>query len=335
MQKNLEVSMRDRDIEGAPIFNSARIMDGYIDREPITVEVTIFNRTWELLFRKTMNFINKNRTSQPLFIGMAGMVFSALVSIGIIILSGQRLFLEKLVKSRTVDLQKANLTKSEFIANMSHDLRTPLNAIIGFSDIMQKELYGKFETDKYLEYSKDINNAGEYLLSLINDVLDFSAIEANKRNIDKEEIDISLIIKECLRTIAPLSEKKKNQINTNFPTDFPKLFADNRAVKQIVINVLSNAVKFTPTEGTVNIITDVDFEHIIIKVEDTGEGITKENISKILEPFARVENNPHLPQEGTGLGLSIVQSLIKLHDGKLEIDSEIGVGTIVEVYFPI
>ena len=169
---------------------------------------------------------------------------------------------------------------------------------------------------------------------MINDVLDYSAIEANKRNIDKEEIDVFHIINDCLRTISPLSEKKKIQIKIDSNPELPALFADKRSVKQIMINVLSNAVKFTPTEGNVTIKADTDLDNIIIKVSDTGEGITNDNIVKILEPFARVENNPHLPQEGTGLGLSIVQSLITLHDGKLNIESEIGVGTTVEIYFP-
>ncbi|MDG1995819.1 MAG: CHASE domain-containing protein, partial [Emcibacteraceae bacterium] len=274
---DLEVSMRDKNTQDSPIISSTRVVDGYIDRSPIGVEVTMFNRTWELLFRRTLSFINKNKTSQPLFIGMTGMIFSALISIGIIILSGQRLFLEKLVQSRTIDLHKANLTKSQFMANMSHDLRTPLNAIIGFSDIMQKELYGKHEIKKYLEYSKDINHSSEYLLSLINDVLDFSAIEANKRKINKERIDIPFIINDCLRTISALSEKKQIQLDIVCNPDLPELIADKISVKQILINVLSNAVKFTPNEGNVIVDADCDRNNIIIKVSDTGEGITKDN----------------------------------------------------------
>lgn len=330
----LEISLRDKEAAGSPVFNSERIMDGYIDREPIVLEANMFNRTWELMFRRTMNFINKNRTSQPLFIGMAGMVFAALVAIGIVILSGQRLFLEKLVRSRTVDLQKANLTKTEFMANMSHDLRTPLNAIIGFSDIMQKELYGDLGSDKYREYSKDINTSSEYLLSLINDVLDYSAIEANKRNIEKEEIDVKEIAAECLRTIRPLSDKKSITPTLDVPEDISPLYADVRAIKQIFINLLSNSVKFTPINGTVSItVREKDNNHILTFL-DSGEGIEEKNISKILEPFARVENDPHLPQEGTGLGLSIVQSLVHLHGGSLKIDSVIKQGTTITIVIP-
>lgn len=330
----LEVSLRDKEAVGSPIFNSERIIDGYIDRDPIVLEVNMFNRTWELMFRRTMNFINKNRTSQPLFIGMAGMVFAALVAIGIVILSGQRLFLEKLVKSRTVDLQKANLTKTEFMANMSHDLRTPLNAIIGFSDIMKKELYGDLGSDKYREYSNDINSSSEYLLSLINDVLDYSAIEANKRNIEKEEIDLKELAEECLRTIRPLSDKKSIVSTLEIPDGTPSLFADVRAIKQIFINLLSNAIKFTPMNGKVSIkIQEKDGNHIIQFI-DTGEGIEEKNIARILEPFARVENDPHLPQEGTGLGLSIVQSLVHLHQGTLDIESIVDQGTTITIKIP-
>lgn len=330
----LEVSMRDKGEIGSPVFNSTRIIDGYIDREPIVVEVNMFNRTWELMFRRKLNFINKNRTSQPLFIGMAGMIFAALVAIGIVILSGQRVYLEKLVRNRTIDLQKANLTKAEFMANMSHDLRTPLNAIIGFSDIMQNQLYGKLGSAKYLEYAKDINNSSEYLLSLINDILDFSALEANKRNIEKEEVDLKSLVTECLRTINPLIDKKSIKSTIDIPENISPLLADLRAIKQILINVLSNAIKFTPIGGSIAIIVSENDNHHLIQISDTGKGIEKDNIAKILEPFARVENDPHLPQEGTGLGLSIVQSLIHLHEGTLEIESEVGEGTSVSITIP-
>lgn len=331
---HLEVSMRDKNGPDQPYFTSERVIDGYIDQNPVSVDVEIFDRTWELVFRKTQSFIDENRTSQPLFISMAGMIFVAMVSIGIMILSGQRLFLEKLVRRRTLDLQQANATKSEFMANMSHDLRTPLNAIIGFSDIMQKELYGKMCDEKYLEYTKDINQSSEYLLSLINDILDFSAIEANKRSLDFEEIYVDEILDGCVRTLQPLSQKKNIGLVVNYDDDIRPIHADMRSVKQIIINLLSNAIKFTSDGGIVIVNVSDKKDGQLITFKDTGVGIPKENIAKILEPFGRVENDPLQPQEGTGLGLSIVLALMELHNGSLEIESEVGVGTSVNVFFP-
>jgi signal transduction histidine kinase len=170
--------------------------------------------------------------------------------------------------------------------------------------------------------------------ALINDVLDYSAIEANKRNIDKEEIDLKELAKECLRTIRPLSDKKSIVSILEIPDGTLSLFADVRAIKQIFINLLSNAIKFTPMNGKVSIkIQEKDGNHIIQFI-DTGDGIEEKNIARILEPFARVENDPHLPQEGTGLGLSIVQSLVHLHQGTLDIESIVDQGTTITIKIP-
>lgn len=300
------------------------------------LEFPILNRTWIIKFARTAEFIENNKTSQPLYIGIVGMIFAALVAIGIMILSGQRLFLEKVVRQRTIDLEKANETKSQFIANMSHDLRTPLNAIIGFSNIMRNEMFGKLGSDKYREYSDDINHSSEYLLSLINDILDFSEINAGKRTIHKEETNIPTLIGECLSSMRVLSEAKKLYPVIQIDQNLPIVMADERSMKQIFINLISNAIKYTPPEGSITIEATHSSSWVWIKITDTGEGILEENIEKILDPFTRVENDPHLSQEeGTGLGLSIANSLIKLHDGELSIQSNLGVGTIVTVALPI
>ncbi|MBL4601279.1 MAG: CHASE domain-containing protein [Emcibacteraceae bacterium] len=299
-----------------------------------SVEFEILNRTWIITFTRTSLFADDNKTSQPLFIAIAGMIFAALITIGIVVLSGQRLFLEQLVLQRTIALEKANQAKSEFMANMSHDLRTPLNAIIGFSEIMSKEMYGKLGSDKYKEYSKDINHSSQYLLSLINDILDFSAIEANKRSIDKEPLNVINLIEECLRSLSPLIEEKKQITTIDFEPDFPELLADHRAMKQIFINLLSNSIKFTPSGGLIKISGKFSQNSIKITVSDTGQGIEDKNIGMILDPFTRVENHPHLSQEGTGLGLAIVNSLVKLHGGNLSIKSQLMKGTKVIVKLP-
>jgi two-component system, sensor histidine kinase len=332
---DLEISLRDTEGGALQVYNSERVIDGYRDFEPIIIEIDLINRRWELDFKKTQFFIDKNKSPQPLFIGIAGIIFSAVISIGIVILSGQRIFLDKLVKTRTKELQNANQAKSEFMAHMSHDLRTPLNAIIGFSEIMNRELYGKIGSEKYREYAKDINLSSEYLLSLINDILDYSEIEADKRDMDKEEINLSELLDKCLSTIRGLSEAKKIYPINNIEKISPNIFADERAMKQILINLLSNAIKYTHEDGEVIVDAQYTATEIWINVTDNGEGIVEENIEKILVPFTRVENDPHLTQEGTGLGLSIVHSLVKLHGGELLIKSEINIGTKVSFSLPL
>ncbi len=304
------------------------------DLATTSVEFPILNRTWVIKFIRTPAFIDGNKTSQPLFIGIAGMLFAAMVTVSIVILSGQRLYLEKLVAQRTEELEKANEAKSEFMANMSHDLRTPLNAIIGFSEIMKQEMYGKIGDKKYREYILDINESSEYLLSLINDILDFSAIDANKRAIEKEHLDPISLVRDCFRSLNPLIENKQLVTEINLNPDFPDIFADQRAMKQVFINLLSNSIKFTPDGGNITVHGQVTRNHILLIVTDTGEGIEEENIEKILDPFTRVENHPHLSQEGTGLGLAIVNALVKLHNGTVSIKSRLHEGTEVTIKIP-
>ncbi len=299
-----------------------------------TVEFPILNRTWVIKFIQPTEFIDQNKTSQPLFICMIGMIFASLVAVGIMILSGQRLFLENLVLARTNELEAANRAKSEFMANMSHDLRTPLNAIIGFSDIMKNEMFGKLGSPKYNEYVTDISKSSEYLLSLINDILDFSAIEANKRQIEMEDLDLCPLLDQCIRSLKPLSDAKSITLVHTVAENFPPLHADARAIKQIFINLISNAIKFTTDGGEITITGKHTDGFTYLNVTDTGEGIAEKNIEKILDPFTRVENHPHISQEGTGLGLAIVNSLIKLHGGEFAITSELYVGTTVTVKIP-
>lgn len=299
-----------------------------------TIEFPIINRTWVIEFIQTPEFIENNKTSQPLFIGITGLIFAALATVGIVILSGQPIVLEKVVYQRTYELEQANKAKSEFMANMSHDLRTPLNAIIGFSEIMCREIHGKHGNDKYLEYSRDINTSSEYLLSLINDILDLSAIDANKRSIEKEELNINMLVADCIRTLKPLIDEKNQDVIINIPDEFDLLYADERSVKQILINLISNAIKFTPNGGTITVECGSTKKSNVLIVKDTGEGIAKSNLTHILDPFARADSHPHISREGTGLGLTIVNSLVKLHGGSLSIKSELGKGTKVTIKFP-
>ncbi len=331
---HMEVRLRDTNAPDAPRFTSAIVYDGYGDPNPVRRDVTLFDRTFEMEFLNTMPFITANASEQPMLIGIVGQVVASFMTIGIIMLSGQRIYLEKLVVKRTQELENANRTKSKFMANMSHDLRTPLNAIIGFSEIMKQQIHGKHSSDKYREYSEDINQSSSYLLSLINDILDLSALDAGKRELVKQEVELKPLLDECMRILDPLLREKGHNTTIKIAEDFESVFADARSMKQILINLLSNAIKFTPSGGEIKIRSYLDNDKKVISIKDNGEGIAKKDIKKMLNPFSRAQNHPHLSQEGTGLGLSIVNSLVELHDGSLVINSSKGKGTNVKIVMP-
>ncbi|MCG6113612.1 MAG: ATP-binding protein [Mesorhizobium sp.] len=229
--------------------------------------------------------------------------------------------------------EAANQAKSEFLANMSHELRTPLNAIIGFSELMQQQLFGALGP-KYAEYTRDIHGSGTYLLGVINDILDMSKIEAGQFSIDRESIDLCPLIRETVRVVALQAAEKSITVETKIP-DSMRLFADRRAIKQIVINLLSNAVKFTGEGGRVSLRARKVSGAIVLSIEDTGCGIPKEALKKLGRPFEQVQNQFSKNHTGSGLGLAISRSLAQLHGGALKIRSTENVGTIVSVRVPI
>jgi two-component system cell cycle sensor histidine kinase PleC len=229
--------------------------------------------------------------------------------------------------------EAANRTKSEFLANMSHELRTPLNAIIGFSEVMESGLFGPIGSTKYLEYARDINQSGQYLLDVINDILDMSKIEAGRIMLDIEECRIAAIFQESLRIVAPRAAEDDIEITTDVACD-PVIQGDKRALKQVMLNLLTNAVKFTPRGGSVAVALTANDRHVQVTIADTGIGIPAQDIEKLGEPFAQVENQFTKTRSGSGLGLAISRSLVELHGGLLTIDSEEGVGTTVQVTLP-
>lgn len=295
----------------------------------------IFNRNWEIRALFGPTFKSKHFSAEPLYTGIGGIIIASLVAFGVVILSGQRQYLAQVVRQRTSELEVANKSKSEFLANMSHDLRTPLNAILGFSDIMNKEMFGKVGIKKYEDYINDIYNSSEYLLSLINDILDFSTIDAGKRDLVLEQVDIRENIENCVRNLSALSDEKNIHCNLSVQDNMPNVIADARALKQVIINILSNSIKFTPLGGSINIIVHANDKSASIEIKDSGIGISEENLKNIFDPFTRADNNPLLAKEGTGLGLSIVYALIKLHGGAINIESEQNKGTIVTVELPL
>lgn len=233
-----------------------------------------------------------------------------------------------------MEAEKANRTKSEFLATMSHELRTPLNAIIGFSEVIQGELFGPVGSEKYKEYADDIKMSGRHLLTLVNDILDLSAIEANELKMHKQEMHFHDIMHDCSIIIGGLAKKKHIIYNEVLAEDLSPIYADPRAMAQILINLLSNAVKFTPDGGTVTVTVSEQGGQHIICVSDTGSGMDPAQLENMIKPFVRGQSNAQTAKEGSGLGLAIVKSLVHLHQGTLELKSTPGSGTSVFVAIP-
>ncbi len=229
--------------------------------------------------------------------------------------------------------ETANRAKSEFLANISHELRTPLNAIIGFSEMMHRQLFGPIGQDKYLEYARDIEQSGQYLLEVINDILDMSKIEAGRMALAMETVNISDIAAESMRVVQQTAQARNIALQTVGNPDI-ELSGDRRALKQVLINLLSNAVKFTPVGGDVTIRTYRYRGSVRIAISDTGVGIPRHEIAKLGRPFEQVENQFTKGHRGTGLGLAISRSILELHNGRLEIKSRIGEGTTVTCILP-
>lgn len=229
----------------------------------------------------------------------------------------------------------ANRSKSEFLANMSHELRTPLNAIIGFSEIIKDQMLGPEGVPQYIEYAKDIHDSGALLLSLINDILDMSKIEAGKRLISETVLDVERVVQSCIRLVMVRAKAGKLQLTYDLPNTLYPLHAEERAFKQILTNLLTNAIKFTPEGGTVTVSGHLDpFGRMCIAVKDTGIGIAPEDISTALAPFGQIESAMSRRTQGTGLGLPLTKALVELHGGELQISSVVGKGTTVTAIFP-
>lgn len=228
----------------------------------------------------------------------------------------------------------ANRAKSEFLANISHELRTPLNAIIGFSEVLEREIFGPLGSDRYRSYIADIKASGLHLLSLINDILDLSKIEAGKFELRVEQVDCGEVMDTVARLIRPRAEAGQLEFSVRHPAEPIKLHADERALKQVLINLLSNAVKFTPVGGRVDIGCQVEERGVAFMVRDTGIGISATDIETALAPFGQIDSHLARRFDGTGLGLPIVRGICELHGGTLMIDSEVGKGTAVTAIFP-
>lgn len=245
---------------------------------------------------------------------------------------------EKL-REKVVELEKAraaaveaSTAKSQFLATMSHELRTPLNAILGFSEVIEREMYGAAGDKRYTEYAHHIHVSGSHLLSLIRDILDLSKIEAGKMELQCEALCVADIVTEACQ----LSNADRNHaLRVNLPDNLRAISADRRAVKQMLLNLLSNAMKFTPPGQSIIVTaTSRTDRGVTIAVADSGIGIAKDDIPRALAAYSQVDNAQTRQHEGTGLGLPIVSALMKLHGGALTLESDVGMGTTVSLHFP-
>ncbi len=276
-----------------------------------------------------------------------GTEFSAEASVSKVRIGDQLMFtviIQDVTRRKAVEAQialaheaaeVASRAKSDFLANMSHELRTPLNAILGFSEIIAKESYGSIAEKRYLEYAGDINKAGGHLLELINDVLDLAKIEAGQMSLTLHDVDLNTTIESALRFIKEQAYQKKLALEVNLDPSSPNVLGDERALRQIVLNLLSNGVKFTPSGGRIAISSVAEGDgSVVVTVADTGVGIAPTDIAKALDPFGQIAPVDTREHKGTGLGLSLSKELTELHGATFDFQSEVGIGTTVRLNFP-
>jgi two-component system cell cycle sensor histidine kinase PleC len=242
----------------------------------------------------------------------------------------------RLEREKTI-AEAQNQEKSMFLANVSHELRTPLNAVIGFSEIIKDEVMGPVGHPQYKEYINDINSSGVHLLSLINDILDYSKAEARKLEVDMSQMDLTKSIQSSVRLLETRAKEAKITLVHDELEKTIKLHADPKRMKQIILNLLSNAVKFTPENGKVTLkVQEKPVDNVVVlTVQDTGIGIAPKDLSKALSPFGQIDSSLARRYEGTGLGLPLTKKLTELMGGIFEITSEEGLGTTVTLTFPL
>ncbi len=241
---------------------------------------------------------------------------------------------DELTRARD-EAESASRAKTQFLANMSHELRTPLNAVIGFSEILNRELFGALGEQRYRDYARMIHESGEHLLQVVNDILDMSKIEAGKLKLVKEPFDVGSLIASCAEVMRHAADAKSLSLVSEVAPGMPELVADKRACKQMLLNVISNAIKFTDPGGSVRVTAREESGMVELIVADTGIGIAEQDLPKLGNPFVQADNAYNRSHDGAGLGLSVVKGLARLHGGRLEIASKLGHGTTTTILLPL
>jgi len=254
--------------------------------------------------------------------------------VGILQDATNRIRTEENLREAKDQAEVANRAKSEFLANVSHELRTPLNAILGFTEIMQLEMFGPLGAPQYHVYAKDVHDSGQLLLDIINDILDLSKIEAGRMELFPEAVEARDVFEACLRLVSGRAQTNGVILQSELPPGLPKVRVDPRAVRQMLTNLLTNAVKFTPKGGRVMLAARLDGDQMELSVADTGIGIAPKDIAKVLEPFGQADNPHSRRQQGTGLGLPIVKALVEQSGGSFRLESKLEVGTTVTLRLP-
>ncbi|RED54393.1 PAS domain S-box-containing protein [Aestuariispira insulae] len=243
--------------------------------------------------------------------------------------------LNKKYLAEKIAAEEANKSKTHFLAHMSHELRTPLNAIIGFSELLKQQALGPLTPPDYQEYATIIHDSGNDLLTLVNNILDLSRLEANRMALDIHPVDLQNTVESAMKMLAGLANENKITLDFTIKNPIESLMADGPALKRMIVNLLSNAIKFTAEGGTVELAYDRDEDNVTyISVSDTGVGMTEEDIRQALQPFRQVSHGLSRKYDGSGLGLPLVRSLAEMHQGKMTIESEKGKGTRVTLIFP-
>ncbi|MFI5409534.1 ATP-binding protein [Kaistia sp. UC242_56] len=241
---------------------------------------------------------------------------------------------EELINARRA-AETASMQKSDFLAKVSHEIRTPLNAIIGFSEVMMEERFGPIGTERYKEYLRDINVSGAHLMSLLNDLLDLSKIEAGKLDLNFEAVALNEIVMECVAMMQPQANRERIIIRTSLSSQVPSIVADPRSIRQIVLNLVSNAVKFTLAGGQVIVSTALEERgEVTLRIRDTGIGMSEKDVETALMPFRQIATSAKHRSDGTGLGLPLTKALVEANRAAFQIDSAVGQGTLIRVTFP-
>ena len=241
---------------------------------------------------------------------------------------------EELINAKQA-AEKASIAKSEFLATISHEIRTPLNAIIGFSEVMMDERFGPIANERYRQYLKDIHASGSHLISLLNDLLDLSKIEAGKLELTFANVDLNALVQQCVAIMQPQANRERVIIRTSLHAGLPPIVADARSVRQIALNLLSNSIKFTGAGGQVIVSTALSgAREVSLRVRDTGNGMTEKELQTALEPFRQIATSGRSGADGSGLGLPISKALAQANRARFHISSQVADGTLVEVTFP-